>query len=300
MSQRQLGGPFFSVVIPALNEEKALPHLLSDLLNQSWTDFDVSVVDGGSKDKSVEVVKHFAKKDPRFHLIESAKRGVSVQRNLGARSSSGANLLFLDADSRIPSYFLEEEHVQMLKNPADGWTNYAASGSRQNQDNLYFLVQNAAFEGAARLGKPAAVGACIGCTRLAFETIGGFEESMQFMEDTAFVQEFPSKNLSFAVYREPKYVFSLRRFRKEGTLKIMRVTLRALRAYMMNEKNGGPMKDYPMLGGEYFHTKKTKRKAEPKTILQLRRMGKDLQRAVRSRNRTIRRLIHDLRQDLEL
>lgn len=300
MSTRQSPAPYFSIVIPALNEEKALPHLLSDIAKQSWTDFEVTVVDGGSKDATISVVEQFGANDPRFQVLRSPQPGVSRQRNLGARQSTGTYLLFLDADSRIPPYFLEEEHVQILKNPADGWTNYAESGSFQRQDKWYFFMQNAAFEGAARLGKPAAVGACIGCTRDAFDKVDGFDEAMHFMEDTDFAQRFPAKHLSFTVYREPKYVFSLRRFRKEGTLKIMRVTLGAIRAYMMNERKDGPLKDYPMIGGEYFNTLKPKKKKQLKTIAQLRAMGKDLQRAVRSRNRTMRRLINDLRQDLEL
>ena len=299
MSSRQQTGPYFSVIIPALNEEKALPHLLEDLRKQSWQDFDVTVVDGGSKDKTPAIVQAVSEKDSRFTLLKSPKAGVSFQRNYGGSHSKGANLLFLDADSRIPPYFLEDEHVQLQKSPADGWTNYAEAGTKQSQDKLYFLIQNAAFEGAARLNKPAAVGACLGCTRESFERIGGFDEAMHFMEDTAFSQQFPLHGLSFTVYREPKYIFSLRRFRKEGTMKIMRVTLGAVGAYLRNEKKDGQLKDYPMLGGEYFN--KTPKKKKPlKTLLQVKQLRQSMQRVIRSRNRTIKRLLNDLRQDLEL
>src|SRR5258705_12413818 len=98
--------PFFSVIIPALNEEKYLPLLLQDLADQSTQDFEVIVIDGRSTDKTVENTLKFKKKLPSLTILSSKIRNVSVQRNLAAQKSNGKYLLFNDADNRLPKDFL--------------------------------------------------------------------------------------------------------------------------------------------------------------------------------------------------
>ena len=58
MSQR----PFFSIIIPSLNEEKYLPLLLEDLSQQTFKSFEVIIIDGKSEDKTIELAKTFNKK----------------------------------------------------------------------------------------------------------------------------------------------------------------------------------------------------------------------------------------------
>ena len=93
--------PFFSIVIPALNEEKFLPNLLKDLIKQSFTDFQVVVVDGRSTDQTVAKSLTLAKQLP-LTVITSQVRHVSHQRNLGLKHSRGKWVIFIDADARLP------------------------------------------------------------------------------------------------------------------------------------------------------------------------------------------------------
>lgn len=99
--------PFFTIIIPALNEEVALPNLLGDLAKQTFTDFEVIVVDGHSDDKTVEKTKAFEKKFNKLQVVTSNKRNVSYQRNMGAKNANTDWVVFLDADNRIPEYFLQ-------------------------------------------------------------------------------------------------------------------------------------------------------------------------------------------------
>ena len=85
-----------SIVIPALNEEMALPRTLAALREQRGS-FEVMVVDGGSSDRTREI----AAAGPRVRLISSA-RGRAVQMNAGARAARGEILLFLHAESVLP------------------------------------------------------------------------------------------------------------------------------------------------------------------------------------------------------
>ena len=85
-----------SVIIPTLNEEKALPDTLRHLLGQAG-DFEVIVVDGGSVDRTVEIVRG----EPRVRLL-TASKGRASQMNTGARHATGDWLLFLHADTLLP------------------------------------------------------------------------------------------------------------------------------------------------------------------------------------------------------
>ena len=76
---------FFSIVIPSLNEEKYLPKLLEDLAAQTYSDFEVIVVDGNSKDETVKRSLEFKKSLLSLEVISSKERNVSHQRNLGAK-----------------------------------------------------------------------------------------------------------------------------------------------------------------------------------------------------------------------
>lgn len=86
-----------SVIIPTLNEEKALPLTLAHVLVQPG-DYDVIVVDGGSTDRTC----HIAENEGRIRLLHAPK-GRASQMNLGANHASGEWLLFLHADTQLPS-----------------------------------------------------------------------------------------------------------------------------------------------------------------------------------------------------
>jgi len=86
-----------SVIIPTLNEEKALPNTLGQLLRQPGN-YEVIIVDGGSRDRTCEVVGLVARADPRVCLL-TAPKGRACQMNAGAVQARGEWLLFLHADT---------------------------------------------------------------------------------------------------------------------------------------------------------------------------------------------------------
>ena len=95
-----------SVIVPTLNEEKNIPRLLDSLENQTLTDYEVIVVDGGSTDKTVRFAKNFQSK-----VVVEEGLAEYASRNVGAKMADGEILLFTCADVVFPKGLLAKiEH----------------------------------------------------------------------------------------------------------------------------------------------------------------------------------------------
>lgn len=90
--------PFFSVVIPLYNKEKYIEATLLSVLNQTFKNFEVIVINDGSQDHSAQIVASI--KDPRIKLYNIKNHGVSYARNLGIQKSSTEYIALLDADDQ--------------------------------------------------------------------------------------------------------------------------------------------------------------------------------------------------------
>lgn len=89
----------YSIIIPLYNKEKGILHSLNSVLSQSFSDFEIVIIDDGSTDGSVELVKSV--NDDRIVLYSQINSGPSAARNAGIRISRGEWLLFLDADDEL-------------------------------------------------------------------------------------------------------------------------------------------------------------------------------------------------------
>jgi hypothetical protein len=96
--------PALSVVIPFHNVAPYFQTCLESLRTQTFSDFEVVMVDDASDDGSAEIADRFASTDPRFRVVHSAKVGVGVARNIGIEESAGDLLAFVDADDYVPEY----------------------------------------------------------------------------------------------------------------------------------------------------------------------------------------------------
>lgn len=96
-----------SVIIPAYNTEKYIGKCISSILAQTYTDFELIVVDDGSSDKTPKIIDDFAKQDPRVRPIHKFNAGVSAARNTGLNNATGEFVLFVDSDDYIAPTTLE-------------------------------------------------------------------------------------------------------------------------------------------------------------------------------------------------
>jgi glycosyltransferase involved in cell wall biosynthesis len=97
--------PLVSIVIPAFDEEEALPSLLHDLINQSYQNLEILLVDDGSTDRTLDLAKEWLDQRPRTKLISTEHRGPSHARNVGLANAAGEIVFFAECDcTYTPDY----------------------------------------------------------------------------------------------------------------------------------------------------------------------------------------------------
>ena len=179
----------FSIVIPLYNKAKYIPKAIQSILGQTLQDFEIIIIDDGSTDESIQVVKTI--NDQRINLISQPNSGVSAARNKGVELAKHEYIAFLDADDWWERSFLEEMY-QLISNYPDAAL-YASN---------YFIVKN-------QLNHPTQIGVSkdfqqgyidyvityaktfwvpINCSFVVvkkdvFSKIGGFKPHLKFGED---------------------------------------------------------------------------------------------------------------------
>ncbi len=179
-----------SVVIPLYNKEKQIANTLRTVLNQTFQDFEIVIVDDGSTDGSVaEVLKI---QDERIRLLHQENAGVSAARNRGIEEAKGEYVAFLDADDEWKSSFLQmiwklKENFPACKVLATSYINNAAG--HQTPITLYRLpfdgimgVLTNYFE-VATYSHPPICSICVAVERHLINEIGGFPLGIKSGED---------------------------------------------------------------------------------------------------------------------
>lgn len=100
-----------SIVIPIYNAEKYLEQCLNSIKNQTYKNFEVIMVNDGSKDESETICKRFSEDDSRFRYFTKSNGGVSSARNLGLDNVKGDFITFIDSDD-----WIAEKHLELLIN----------------------------------------------------------------------------------------------------------------------------------------------------------------------------------------
>lgn len=99
--------PLVSIIVPVYNAEKYLNRCIDSILSQTMTDFELLLIDDGSKDNSGRICDEYAEKDARVRVFHKPNGGVSSARNLGLDNAKGKWITFVDADDRCSCDYLE-------------------------------------------------------------------------------------------------------------------------------------------------------------------------------------------------
>ncbi|MBS5037337.1 MAG: glycosyltransferase family 2 protein [Fusobacterium sp.] len=106
-----MGKSIFSVIIPCYNVEKYISKTIESVLNQTFNNFELILINDGSKDKTREILEFYEKQDKRIKVINKVNEGVSKTRNLGIELAKGEYLYFLDGDDCIENSLLENANL---------------------------------------------------------------------------------------------------------------------------------------------------------------------------------------------
>lgn len=108
-----------SVIVPVYNVEDLLSKCVDSILDQSFKDFELLLIDDGSKDKSGYICEEYAKKDPRISVYHKKNGGLSSARNYGVERALGNYITFIDSDDFIDKSMLEILYNNMIDNNVD-------------------------------------------------------------------------------------------------------------------------------------------------------------------------------------
>lgn len=97
-----------SIIVPVYNSEKYLYRCVFSLLNQTYKNIEIILINDGSTDNSGKICENFAKNDKRVHVINSINEGVSSARNRGLKSAKGDFISFVDSDDYVESNYIKE------------------------------------------------------------------------------------------------------------------------------------------------------------------------------------------------
>lgn len=108
-----------TVIIPVYNTEQYLTTCLDSLLQQTFQDFEVILIDDGSKDKTGEICDEYSSRFPKIKVIHQKNRGVSAARKIGLEMACGKYIISVDADDWMEEDMLESLFFCAEQNDAD-------------------------------------------------------------------------------------------------------------------------------------------------------------------------------------
>jgi uncharacterized protein (TIGR00661 family) len=197
-----------SIIIPTYNEEKYLPKLLESIRRQNFDNYEVIVADAGSRDSTRDIAQKYG--------CKIVKGGIpSVGRNSGAEVAQGEYLLFLDSDVILTDRYIKSALEEFEEYDLGIAITQIAPLSDKTFDKLSHDFANFFMRNVESI-KPHGAG-CYGIItrRTLHEEVEGFDENLDFGEDTDYIEKIASISY-FKVLRTPRLFVSTRRLEQEG------------------------------------------------------------------------------------
>ncbi len=114
-----MNNPLVSIVVPVYNNEKYIKKCIQSIINQSYHNLQIIIVNDGSTDDSGCIINEYAADDTRITLINQENSGVSAARNIGILKAEGEYLTFIDGDDYVSVDYIENLVACAVENSAD-------------------------------------------------------------------------------------------------------------------------------------------------------------------------------------
>lgn len=207
---RNTASPLISVIVPVYNAEKTLRQCVDSILGQDYRDFELLLIDDGSKDNSPAICDEYAAKDLRVKVFHKPNGGVSSARNLGIENAQGKWVTFIDADDYITEGYFDgigdhDEDV-IIK----GYKKFDNIGDVTGRDAEVFLSMPAFPDFISRYVTDTLLrGPVFKFYKRSLIGNLRFPSDMKIGEDAWFVFNYLAKCSSFAVLPKGEYMVRL-------------------------------------------------------------------------------------------
>jgi glycosyltransferase involved in cell wall biosynthesis len=128
----------FTVNVPVYNAEKFLNQCIDSILNQTFTDFELNLIDDGSPDNSGTICDEYAQKDSRVHVFHNKNQGSFAARVFSINHSNGEYCIFCDSDDYYDPGYLERADEVLKEEPCD----------------ILYFYHEPVYDGVRKKGKP--------------------------------------------------------------------------------------------------------------------------------------------------
>ncbi|MDX2215649.1 MAG: glycosyltransferase [Oculatellaceae cyanobacterium bins.114] len=176
--------PLISVILPVYNGEKTIQRTVESVLKQTFTDFELLIINDGSSDRTLEIVNSMA--DPRIQLLSYPNSGVSASRNRGIALATGEFIAFIDADDLWTTDKLAAQLNALQTHPnaavAYSWTDWIDESDRPLRPAGRSTATGKVYE-KLLLRDFIESGSNVLVRRQALDVVGTFDETLSFAED---------------------------------------------------------------------------------------------------------------------
>lgn len=195
--------PVLSVIMPCYNQAQYIEEAIESVINQSYRNWELIIIDDGSTDNSFEIAEKYASGDQRIKCLSQPNGGPSKARNNGVKKSVGKYLMFFDSDDKLaPQYFDKGiDYMSSHPNCAVFYSRLKRFGKKNDELTIRFTSYQ------DHLCSSSLFPTCI-IHRTDFERIGGFDEDMKGYEDWEMFIRLLYHNDN--VYQYPEIMFFYR------------------------------------------------------------------------------------------
>ena len=207
--------PIVSIIIPIYNAENYIFRCLKSINSQTFSNFEVILVDDGSKDNSNKIIVDFIKDKPNWLLFSKQNEGTSMARNFGIDKAKGNFINFIDADDFVENTYLERLYISLNESNSD----LACCGYYDHSNHGVVALNNFSGNSAPTIGVNE-------FSKLLFSQIGGvlwdklfsakiikenklkMNQDIYYYEDSLFVLDYLLYAKTISLVEEPLYNYN--------------------------------------------------------------------------------------------
>jgi glycosyltransferase involved in cell wall biosynthesis len=183
--------PLVSIIIPAYNEEDFIGECLKSITGQDYRQLEITVVDDGSSDRTLEIAKNF-----KVKILTQNHKGPGSARNLAASEAKGKILVFLDADMTFDKNFVEDLIAPILKGDAIG--TFSKNEMNKNSKNIWSacwnINRNLPPDRLIPPDYPSSSPVFRAILKAKFDSVGGFSTTGEYTDDWSLSRKLGTKS----------------------------------------------------------------------------------------------------------